>query len=228
MSTSSICILFVNIMHTWTWTYALLHLSVSVCDCPPTGQRVNILASCVSNCGTLLLGRLETWDCIIAGKAATLTSAYNGIVVRQGSRFLGLPKAIAQSFSWSHPYLTFIRTKTAILQFRLEKALISKIWKTCTRLFDPEMRGVFNLKSRHTSFWVDATLTLECERHGIYQCLSLVQKIETKIFMNTCHFPKTQVKDDFLFQGRILVIVSKQPLTSLVFLQFFWANCLQC
>ena len=116
MSTSSICILFVNIMHTWTWTYALLHLSVSVCDSPPTAQRVNILASCVSNCGTLLLGRP---DCIIGGKATTLTWAYNGIVVRQGSRFLGLPKAIAQSFSWSHPYLTFIRTKTPILQFWL-------------------------------------------------------------------------------------------------------------
>ena len=55
----------------------------------------------------------SSWaDCIIGGKAATLTWAYNGIVVRQGSRFLGLPKAIAQSFSWSqHPYLTFIQTK---------------------------------------------------------------------------------------------------------------------
>ena len=57
---SSICILFVNIMNTWTWTYALLHLSVSVCDSRPP-QRVNILASCFSNCGTLLLGRLHNW-----------------------------------------------------------------------------------------------------------------------------------------------------------------------
>ena len=90
--------------------------SVCVCVCPPTAQRVNILASCVSNCGTLLLGRP---DCIIGGKAATLTWAYNGIVVRQGSRFLGLPKAITHIFfSWStHIWLSHGPTHT--LQFRL-------------------------------------------------------------------------------------------------------------
>ena len=103
-------------MHTWTWTYALLHLSVSVCDSPPAAQRVNILASCVSNCGTLLLGRA---DCIIGGKATILTWAYNGIVVRQGSRFLGLPKAITHSFFPDPPIFDFPTDQKNILQFRL-------------------------------------------------------------------------------------------------------------
>ena len=188
--------------------------------CPPTSVCVCVWLPAHPNVWTSWRAASRTaarssWaDCIIGGKAATLTWAYNGIVVRQGSRFLGLPKAITHSFFPDPPIFDFPTDQKNILQFRwLEKALISKIWKTCTWLFDPEMRGVFNLRSRHTSFWVDATLTLECERHGIYQCLSLVQKIETKIFMNTCHFPETQVKDDFLFQGRILVIVFKQPLT---------------
>ena len=50
----------------------------------------------------------SSWaDCIIGGKAATLTWAYNGIVVRQGSRFLGLPKAITHSFFPDPPIFDF-------------------------------------------------------------------------------------------------------------------------
>ena len=168
----------------------------SVCVCVWLPAHPNVWTSWRAASRTA--ARSSWADCIIGGKAATLTWAYNGIVVRQGSRFLGLPKAITHSFFLIHPYLTFPRTKKISSNFDwLEKALISKIWKTCTWLFDPEMRGVFNLRSRHTSFWVDATLTLECERHGIYQCLSLVQnyqclslvqKNEAQIFINTCHF----------------------------------------
>ena len=62
----------------------------------------------------------SSWaDCIIGGKATTLTWAYNGIVVRQGSRFLGLPKAITHSFFPDPPIFDFPTDQKNILQFRL-------------------------------------------------------------------------------------------------------------
>ena len=103
-------------MHTWTCTYALLHLSVSVCDCPPS-PTCEHLGELRLELRHAPLG--QTWDCIIGGKATTLTWAYNGIVVRQGSRFLGLPKAITHSFFPYPPIFDFPTDQKNILQFRL-------------------------------------------------------------------------------------------------------------
>ena len=81
------------------------HMNMNIC--PPASVCVCVwLPTHRPTCEHLGELRLElrhaplgqTWDCIIGGKATTLTWAYSGIVVRQGSRFLGLPKAITYSF----------------------------------------------------------------------------------------------------------------------------------
>ena len=58
---SSICILFVNIMHIHEHEHMPSYISLCLFVTARPPQGVNILASCVLNCGTLLLGRLHNW-----------------------------------------------------------------------------------------------------------------------------------------------------------------------
>ena len=199
----------------------------SVCVCVWLPAHPNVWTSWRAASRTA--ARSSWADCIIGGKAATLTWAYNGIVVRQGSRFLGLPKAITHSFFPDPPIFDFPTDQKNILQFRLiREGFDIKDMKKLALASSIRKWEAFSIWSHATHhFELTQLWHWNVSDMGFINVYLLSKTINVYLLSKKMKHKSSSTLVIFSLGLNIFGIV-QQPLASLVFLQFLGANCLQC